>query len=103
MYCKEPAITITFALSNSITRPLTMKVLLKFTILCAWLLFVAALWQIHRAPASQVAGRSLPTSGLLSISRKMTDSQAAAQPLSDPQPMHWPTRDLQLTLPAIGF
>ena len=80
-----------------------MKVLLKFTILCAWLLFVAALWKIHQAPASQVAGRSLPVSGWLSISRKMTDSQVATQPPSDPQSMAWPTPELYLAIPTTGL
>ncbi len=77
-----------------------MKVFLKFTILCAWLLFVAALWQTGRAPANTIAGRS---SGLLSISRKMTDGPVAAQPLPDPQTMAWPTHELYLTIPTTGL
>ena len=79
-----------------------MKVLLKFTILCAWLLFVAALWQIHRTPATSLAGRSSPLSGL-SISRKMADARAIVQPLPDPSTLVWPAPDLRLTIPATGF
>jgi len=77
-----------------------MKVFLKFTILCAWLLFVAALWQTRRASANSIAGRS---SGLLSISRKMTDGKVAVQPPTDPQSMAWPTSELYLTIPTTGL
>ena len=77
-----------------------MKILLKIIITGAWLLFVAALWQIHQVSAASTADRSLPVSGLLSISRKMSAMQKQTRLLSGPQSITWPLPGLILIMPA---
>ena len=77
-----------------------MKVLLKFVILCAWLLFVAALWQNCRVPVTSPVAWSHPSLGMLSISRKMTDAQLAVHRLPDMQSVAGPAPQLFLITPA---
>ncbi len=79
-----------------------MKILLKIIIAGAWLLFVAALWQIHQVSVASTADRSLPVSGLLSISRKMSAVQKQNRVLSGPQSITWPLPGLLLIMPATG-
>ncbi len=77
-----------------------MKVLLKFVILCAWLLFVAALWQNSRLPVSSTLVWSRPSLGMLSISRKMTETQLPGHQLPDMQSVTWPANELLLVIPV---
>ena len=73
-----------------------MKVFLKFVILGAWLLFLAALWQNGQVSATNTAARSLPSLGMLSISRKMTEARQTTRSVA------WPNPALLLVIPVTG-
>ncbi len=104
MYCKEPGISIIFALSILRLSVTAMKVLLKFVVLVAWLVFAAALWQNRWIPqATTATSWSLPSLGMFSISRKVTEARLPVSSLTDRRSLAWPTPDLLIQLPASGF
>ena len=102
MYCKEPANTITFALQFSDLGLPSMKPLLKLIILFAWLYFIAALWQSGQAAAAPPVAWSLPSPGVLSISRKVTDSRRTGHDLPAPPSVARPMPALLLAVPVAG-
>ena len=78
-----------------------MKILLKFVILAAWVMFAVALWQTRQTAASGTAVHALPSLGLLSISRKMNESQSPVRPLTDQPSLAWPNPTIIMAMPVI--
>ncbi len=104
MYCKEPGISIIFAVSiyNFFIPP--MKVLLKFVVLGAWVLFAAALWQTRQSqPIAGAASWTLPSLGMFSISRKVNEARISVSPLSERSSLAWPTPDMLIQLSGSGL
>ncbi|MEO6038352.1 MAG: hypothetical protein ABIQ93_08065 [Saprospiraceae bacterium] len=79
-----------------------MKSLLKFVILSAWLLFVAALWKNCQLPAGSTTVWSLPSLGMLSISRKIADVRPTTGSLPYSGSAGWPGPELLPVIPVTG-